>query len=198
MRVRLMLAVCAVTAGLAAVAMAAVPLQRFIVKRGEETGFRPQGKPHLFRTARSWLAYGGDTGAQLATDTARLRLEGFVQALVQNLSDDNGTPDNSGGLSLVVRLGSPGAAKAEQGVELAQDIAGQGLARIHRFKVAGVPHARGFTVIIPGAPGSAANAMFTEGSCLLLLGDAIPGTNPAPPVEAGVKAIYRRTNGRCP
>ena len=111
---------------------------------------------------------------------------------------DVGAPSTGGGLSLVVELGSRKSADAELSVQLRQDIAGQGPgARIQHFMVPGVTSARGFTVVT-AIPGSAANALFTEGRCLLLVGDAIPKGDPATPVKAGVKAIYRRTHGRCP
>ena len=81
---------------------------------------------------------------------------------------DVGAPSTGGGLSLVVELGSRKSADAELSVQLRQDIAGQGPgARIQHFMVPGVTSARGFTVVT-AIPGSAANALFTEGRCLLL------------------------------
>jgi hypothetical protein len=199
MRIRFTLVAVAVGAGcVGGVALAAVSLSRFTARPGEETGFSPQGKPHGYRTARSWLAGGGEKGRRLTTDAARLNGEGFVAALVQHMTYV-AAPSTGGGLSLVLELGSRKSAHAELTVQLRQDIAGLGRgAMIRRFAVPGVPTARGFTVVISGMPGSAANALFTEGRCLLLVGDAIPTGNPAPPVKAGVKAIYRRTHGRCP
>ena len=46
-----------------------------------------------------------------------------------------------------------------------------------------------------------ANVLFSEGSCVLLVGDQVPsGTNPKPPVIAGALKVYGRTahsNGVC-
>jgi hypothetical protein len=180
------------------VALAAVSLERFIARPGEEPGFTPQGKPHVYRSARAWLASGGEKGRQLKTDTARLHHEGFVEAVVQNMAFVS-APDTGGGLSLVVELGSRKSARAEQRIQLRQDIAAQGAgATVRHFTVSGVPGARGFTAIVPGMAGLAANALFTERRCLLLVGDLIPTGNPATPVSAGVTAIYNRTNGNCP
>jgi hypothetical protein len=167
MRIRLTLVAAAVVAAcVGGVALAAVSLSRFTARPGEETGFTPQGTPHVYRTARSWLAGGGETGRRLTTDAARLSGEGFVAALVQHMTYV-AAPSTGGGISLVLELGSPNSADAELPVQLRQDIAGQGLgATIRRFKVRGVPGARGFTVVISGMPGSAANALFTESRCL--------------------------------
>jgi hypothetical protein len=199
MRIRLRLVAAAVVAAcVGGVALAAVSLSRFTARLGEETGFSPQGTPHVYRTARSWLASGGETGRRLTTDAARLNGEGFVAALVQHMTYV-AAPSAGGGISLVLELGSRKSADAELPVQLRQDIAGQGVgATIRRFKIPGVPSARGFTVVISLMPGSAANALFTEGRCLLLVGDAVPTGNPATPVKAGVTAIFRRTHGRCP
>ena len=199
MRLRLTLVVAAVAIMcLGAVAVAAVSLEKFTARPGEETGFTPRGKPHVFQTARAWLVSGGEKGSTLNTDAGRLTREGFVVAVVQHMAYQL-APNNGGGISLVVELGTAKAAKAERLVQLNQDIAGEGhSATIRRFNVSGVPSARGFTVVLPGMPGSAANAVFTEGRCVLLVGDLIPNGDPKPPVQAGVEAIDHRTRGRCP
>ena len=99
------------------VALAAVPLGRFIARPGEEPGFTRRGKPSVYRSARAWLASGGEKIRQLKTDTARLHHERFVEAIVQNMAFVS-APDTGGGLSLVVELGSRKAARAEQRIQL--------------------------------------------------------------------------------
>jgi len=180
---------------MAPVAGAAVSLTRFIARAGEEPGFVPHGRPQTSSTASAWVA--GEPRGQRKADSARLRREGFVRAVAQQMTYLP-NPRNGGGLSWVMELGSSNAALAEQRVQLRQTIAAQGKVKIRRFSIPGVPGAKGFTATLPGQPGGAANALFTEGRCLLLIGDSVPDANLAGPVKAGVRAIYRRTGGRCP
>lgn len=180
---------------LAPAVSAATRLDRFLVRPGEESGFAPQGAPQVFRTARVWVA--GEPRRRRKTDSARLRREGFVRA-VSRLMAYTRAPNNGGALSWVVELGSSRAAKAEQRVQLRQTIAAQGRVKIARYTVPGVPGAKGFTATVSGQPGGASNTLFTEGRCLLLVGDAIPGGDIAAPVKAAVRAISHRTGGRCP
>jgi hypothetical protein len=211
MRVRLTaVVVAAVAVCLGGVAVAAVPLQRFLARPGEETGFTPKGRPLVHPTLHNWLDYsGGGEKRQRRLDAARLRREGFVRAVVQSMAYDRGTPSNSGGSSTVVELGSSHSAKAEQRVEFQRDISAEGLpktyhyTKIHRFAVSGVPGALGYTAVLSGRhPFRGAYVVFTEGRCELLLagafGDTIPDGNLAGRVKAGVRAIHRRTNGHCP
>lgn len=200
MRVRLtgILAATATAGCMTAFALAAGPLQSYLVRRGEQTGFAPHGRPSAYRTARAFLASGGEKGSRLNKDAARLSGDGFTHAVVEQTTY-LAAPANGGGLSWVIELGSPGSARSEQRVLLHQDTAGQGKrAMIHRFGVAGVPGATGWTVKLQTLSGTAANVLFTEGRCLLLVGDAVPHGDPAAPARAGTKAIYRRTQGSCP
>jgi hypothetical protein len=176
-------------------ALAATPLDRFIARAGEEPGFVPQGQPQTVSTARAWVA--GEPRRQRKADTARLRREGFVRAVSQQMTYTR-SPNNGGGLSFVVELGSASAARAEQRVQLRQTIAAQGKATISRYTIPGIPGAQGFTATLSGQPGGASNALFTEGRCLLLVGDSVPSGNIGGPVRMAVSAIFRRTGGRCP
>ena len=183
---------------LTAVALAAAPLESYLARRGEETGFAPRGKPSAYGTAHAFLASGGEKGSQLRKDAARLSGDGFVRALVEHTTY-LAAPANGGGLSLVIELGSPSSAQSEQRALLREDITGEGRsAKIDRFTVADAPGATGFTVTIPGRAGAAANVLFIEGRCVLLVGDAIPHGDPAAPARAGTQAIYARTKGTCP
>lgn len=196
MRLRLVVLIAVLASlSLAGVALAAVRLDKFIARNGEETGFTHQGAPHTYATVHAYVA--AFNRPQRKAAAARLRREGFVRALYQYMTYVQ-SPDNGGGLSFVVELGSRKAARAEQRVQLRQDIAAQGNATVHDFKVPGVPGVTAFTATLSPHPGGAANALWTEGRCLLLVGDSIPASNLAGPVKAGVEAIYRRTGGHCP
>jgi hypothetical protein len=99
-------------------------------------------------------------------------------------------------------LRSPAVAAKELAYELKSDIAAQGKsATIHRFAIAGVPGAVGFTATEHHHPGGASNVLWREGSCVLLVGDFLPhGSSVAltAPVTAGTLAVDRRTAGSCP
>jgi len=194
MKTRLALVAAAVVAVSAAgVALGGTSIRTYVARAGEETGFSPQGQPGIYHSARAWLAYGGEKGQALKADVARLAREGFVAAVVQHMTYD-AAPSHGGGLSLVVELGSRKDARDELLEQLREDIAGQ--SNVRHFTVPQLPDARGFTVSGNGSP--AANLLFTEDRCLLLVGDEIPSGNDRGPVVAGANAIYRRTNGRCP
>jgi hypothetical protein len=178
-----------------AVALAAVSLSNFTARAGEETGFAPQGRPVISPTARSWVA--GEPARQHNANLARLQREGFVSAVTQQMRYLR-NPKKGGGLSWVIELGSSTAARAEQRVELRQIIAAQGKAKIRHLAVPGVPGATAFAATEKKYTGGAANALFTEGPCLVLVGDSVLVGNYTAPVIAGARAVYRRTGGRCP
>jgi len=151
----------------------------------------------VYRTATGFLS--GERGSKTyAADLRRLRHDGFAGAAREHM-DPIDTSEQAGGLSYVVELRSHAAALDDARAELAGARSSQGTtAVIHRFTVSGVPGARGFTVAIPGRPGMAANAFWTEGRCVLLLGDVRGTGDVRSPVVAGVHAVYARTHGRCP
>jgi hypothetical protein len=61
-----------------------------------------------------------------------------------------------------------------------------------RFPVAGIPGAEGW-----GQPDADANILFTEGRCLMLVGDELASvTDNKPPVLAAAGAVWARTHGR--
>src|SRR3954447_5619825 len=180
----------------AAPAVGAPALTRLLLRAGEETGFVPNGKPQVSRTARAFLSVErGDKGYR--ADLRRLRAAGFRSGARLMMVAANGDPDPEG-LSLVIELKSARVARKEAAAELAGAIRAQGKATIKRFTVPGVSGAKGFTATAPGRSGGAANAIFTEGHCVLLVGAAGLSGDLAAPVKAGVKAIHRRAHGRCP
>jgi hypothetical protein len=199
MRSRLSVGVAAVAVLAVGVpALAAGALVNFVAQGGEETGFAPQGMPKTYPTAS---AFDRPLPAkERKRDVARLRREGFKGAVTQNMSY-TANPKNGAGLSLVIGLKSAGAARAELKSQFAGDVASQGKGvRIQRFTVPGVPGSKGFTATDKKHGGGAANVLFTEGSCMLLVGDAFGGSpqQRIAPVSAAAAAIYKRTGGTCP
>lgn len=174
-------------------AFAATPLDRFLARAGEEIGFVPHGQPQTFSTARAWVAV--EPPLQAKRDAARLRREGFVLGVFQEMTDTR-NPNDGRGSSSVLELGSSKAAGAEQRAEIREAIAAAGQASINRYTIPGIPGSRGFTATLAGR--GASNAFFTEGRCLLIVSDSVPVGNVAGPVKAAVKAILRRTGGSCP
>lgn len=95
-------------------------LDRFVARAGEETGFVPHGQPQIFSTARGWVAV--EPPRQAKRDAARLRREGFVLGIFQEMTSTH-DPKNRAGASSVLGLGSSTAARAEQRVEMREEIA---------------------------------------------------------------------------
>jgi hypothetical protein len=146
----------------------------------------------------------GDAPAQVKVDSQRLSGEGFVAYLIEHLTP-SAAPSNGAAVSTVMELGSPAAAAREQRTELQHLIAFQGISLPGRpalvsrdFTVPGVPSADGLTGTQAGLPGGEANVLFTEGRCMLVVGDSRAAGNITAPVTAAVQSIYRRTHGRCP
>ena len=185
-------------ASASALALPAAPdLTSFVVRAGEETGFKPAA-PRVFTSIAAWVHGAHDTTQEAKRDSARLKAEGFRGGVIEETTSIRGLAAG-GGLSYVVELGSPKAAAKELAYDVRSNIALQGKgALIHRFTVAGVPGAVGFTARTAHKPGGAANVSFREGNCVLLVGDSLANGDLAGPVNAGVVAIYRRTHGTCP
>jgi hypothetical protein len=72
-------------------------------------------------------------------------------------------------------------------------VAVQGRSQPPRRRTAG---AEGFTA--GASPGGAANAVFVEDSCVMLIGDYKPQGELRGPVAHAVAAVYHRTHGTCP
>jgi hypothetical protein len=171
-------------------------LAPYVVRAGEEAGFSAIGAPTFTGSAAAWTA--GDPTA--AADAKRLRGEGFRGALTENTAGVNGTA----GVSWVVELASPAAAKSEEQAQLKEDIAAQSPSPVTRFTIKQLPTSAGFTgrgnssteVNASETPADEvdANVLFVEGSCVLLVGDQIGSRiNPSPPVIGGALKIYGRT-----
>jgi hypothetical protein len=169
------------------------PLDAWLVTGDEEPGYVAAGTT-ADNTVQQFVA--PEPNSQRTADAAQLRENGFRSAATENLNATRAA-GNGAAISLVIELGSPAAAKREAAGQLRSAIAAQGSgAPIKRFTVAGVPGASGFTASLPGS--GAANVVFVEGSCVLLIGDFNPPGSLTAPLHHAVVAVYRRTHGTCP
>jgi hypothetical protein len=145
-------------------------------------------------TAQEFVAE--DPESERGADAAQLRGNGFRAAAVEHMQTKDG---RSAAISLVIETGSSAAARREATYQLHSDISAQGSgAAITRFSIPGVPGAQAFTATASGHPGSAANAVFVEGSCVLTIGDFAPSDSVTAPIESAALAVFKRTQGRCP
>ncbi|HEX4009510.1 MAG TPA: hypothetical protein VHX62_05865 [Solirubrobacteraceae bacterium] len=143
----------------------------------------PTGGDVADRTPAQWTSDGVPNAA--AEDT-RLHQEGFREVVSVQTGSTHGQ-----GISWVMQLGSASAASRELTAELHEFAYGPDApTTTTRFIVPGVPSAKGWVF-----PGSDANVLFTEGPCLLLVGDALPGGDQRP-VVAATHTVWARTHGK--
>jgi len=120
-----------------------------------------------------------------AVETRRLTEEGFRAALTVHT-----TGSNRAGVSFVMELASPSVAQHEVAVRLKQDVGEQRPSS--QFTIATIPDSHGWEE--SGNGKADANVLFSEGSCVLLVGAQVPsGADPEPPVTAGALRVYGRT-----
>jgi hypothetical protein len=188
-------------ATLAAIALTATALATtgiltgFLLRSGEQTGFRVRTRPATQTSVATFVNFGGGTKAERSTETARLLKEGFVAASDEQLGATHGRQ----GFSLAIEFTSPTGAEAGAGDLFTTAVTQQHGAQVSRFRIRAVPSARGLLARYPGGT-STANVYWTEGQCAFGSGDLVakhagPVT---PPVVAGVERLYRRTGGTCP
>lgn len=172
--------VCAACGSTSQTSTAELPLSAYLVQGHEETGLHPTGRPATDRTAAQWSSGVPDSAAM----TKRLPQEGFREAMQVSTGSTIGQ-----GTSWVMELGSASAAAREQAAELKAYSSALG---ITRFNVPGIANAKGWDQATTDA-----NILFTEGRCLMLVGDQLPsGSNDKPPVVAATRAILARTHGK--
>jgi hypothetical protein len=158
-----------------------LPLSAYLVRGHEETGLPPTGRAHYF-TATQWTSNGVPNGA---VEAKRLAQEGFREVISVQTGSVKGQ-----GVSWAMQLGSASAAAREQAAEL-QEFSSSAPGAT-RFIVAGVPGAKGW-----GQPTMDANILFTEGRCLMLVGDQLASaTDNKPTVVAAARAVWARTHGK--
>ena len=161
-----------------------LPLSAYLVRGDEETGLPPTGRVTHYLTATQWTSNGVPNGA---AEAKRLSQEGFREVMSVQTGSTKGQ-----GVSWVLELGSASAAAREKAAELHAFAYGPQAPGATRFTVAGVPGAEGW-----GQADADANILFTEGRCLMLVGDELAsGTDNKPPVIAAVRAVWARTHGK--
>ena len=162
-------------------AAATAALAPYLVRAGEETGYSLEGAPTLASSPAAWDK--GEAGE--AAESKRLAEEGFHSALTVHT-----TGSNRAGVSYVLELGTPSAAQGELAAQFKEQLAQQHPSS--QFTVATIPGSRG--MVASGGGKLDANVWFSEGSCLLLVGDLVPsGTDPQAAVTAGAVKVYERT-----
>ena len=163
------------------------------MRKGEEPGFRPGAAPGALPRKRETIT-GVNAFAKLnhlpAADARRLRSEGFVEFTVEPIRGPR-----TAGLSNVALYKTAKGARHSKAHDLRADVirALGPVGTLRFFTVSGVPGARGWTASKPHV----ANVSWVQGRCYLTVGNQGPGPYPAALGKA-VRAIYKRTNGRCP
>jgi hypothetical protein len=126
-----------------------LPLTARVLHAGDFLGLRPANRVVVVRSPEQWALTEPPGGF---FDAALLRKDGFVGGIFENL---HWQARNMDGLSMVVQLGSPAAARKYLTMY-------NGLAT--PFSVSGIPRARGF-----GDQGGI-NIVFTDGNYAYLVG----------------------------
>lgn len=168
-------------------------LNGFLMRAGEEPGFRPGAAPGATPRSRETItglkAFVEDMGLA-AADERRLRSEGFISFTVGPIRGPQ-----SAGVTNVALYETAEGAKHSLAHELRPDVirAFGPIRKLRFFTVRGVPGARGWTASEPHV----GNVMWVQGRCMFVLGNQGPGPFVGP-LSTGVRAIYERTNGQCP
>jgi hypothetical protein len=128
-----------------------------------------------------------------AADAERLRSEGFISFTVAPIRGPR-----TAGLSNVALYETPEGAQRSLAHDLRPDVIRQSgpLENLRFFPVPGIPGARGWTASV-GGPHPVGNVYWSQGRCMLGLGNQGPGPLAAH-LSKGARAIYERTNGACP
>jgi hypothetical protein len=168
-------------------------LDRFLMRKGEEPGFRPGALPGAMPRTRQTIkgveALVNELGLTQA-DEQRLRKEGFISSASGPIRGPR-----TAGITTVEVYETEEGAKHSQAHELRPDVirAFGPVESLRYFTISGVPGARGWAASKPHV----ANVVWVQGRCMFVLGNQGPGRL-AGPLSAGVRAIYERTTGECP
>jgi hypothetical protein len=166
-------------------------LDRFLMRTGEEPGFRPGALPGATPRTRKTIT-GVDALAKefglAQADAQRLRKLGYISTRSGPIRGAR-----TAGVTTAELYKTAEGAKQSQAHELRREVInGSGsLEGLRYFSVPGVPGARGW------AASDVANVIWVQGRCMMILGNQGPGRL-AGALSAGVQAIYKRTNGECP
>ena len=163
-------------------------LNRFLMLKDEEPGFRPVGQPGTDTGVEAFVNGGGLT----RSDARRLRSEGFISFTYQPIEGPR-----TAGVTNVALYETAEGAKHSMAHDLRKRvIRTAGDTNVRGFPVPGVPGARGWTG--RDAHGHHIGQVFwVQGGCFLVLANEGPGPF-AGPLSTGARAIYERTNGQCP
>jgi hypothetical protein len=161
-------------------------LERFLMRQGEEPGFRPVGGVDTIEGVKAFVKDLDLTQA----DARRLRRERFISFVVQPIRGPR-----TDGVTNVTVFATADGAEHHMAHELRTNVIRTFLpgASIRRFTVPGIPGARGWTASKPHV----GNLHWVQGRCMLVLGNQGPGPFEGP-LSRGARAIYERTNGECP
>jgi hypothetical protein len=155
-------------------------LERFLLARGEEPGYQPNGPVEKLSTAEEFAARGPRPQAV----ARRLRDEGFV-AFVRRPLDGKEGPGVTSLFLFRTAVGARREAAAGR-----RDVDGEFRGwTVRRFEVPGVPGAFGSTATKPGE--RVGNVTWVEGRCLITVGNAEASSFVAP-LTTGVQAVHRR------
>ena len=178
------LAVCVVVATVLAGCGSSSPglkLTGYLVDSSQETGFTTQGASSVETSLESYMS--SDFGA--SSDSTTLKAEGFKEFADVN----TGGPSGEQGGSFALELGSSSAALHEQAASLTAAKQDQGGATLVPFTVPGVPGSTGIHAV---GSQSTSNVYWSEGTCVLWVGD----TDSSGPVIAAAQAIWGATHAR--
>jgi hypothetical protein len=161
-------------------------LLQFLMREGEEPGFRPVGQPATDSGVDAYVK-----GQHLTpADERRLRSLEFISFTYQPIRGPR-----TDGVTNVHLFATAEGAEQQMAHSLRSDTIQSftPTAGVRRFTIEGVPGGRGWT----GSKPNVGNAYWVQGRCLLVLGNLGPGPH-AGPLSTGARAIYERTNGECP
>lgn len=157
-----------------------LPLTARVLHAGEFLGLKPQNPVVLVRSPERWATH-EPPGASF--DAALLRKDSFAGGIFENL---RWQAQNTDGLSMVVQLGSPAAARQYLTIY-------NGTGDTVPFPVSGIPGARGF-----GDRGGI-NIVFADGDYAYLVGagwDGSTQTVTKAQLLSAAKLLYHRLHGQ--
>lgn len=181
-------------ASTAAKAPSSVPdLTPFLMRKGEEPGFEPGAAPGATPQSRDTISGVAAFAQEMRLDAAeerRLRSEGFISFTVEPIR----APKAAGVMNVALYRTAKGA-EHSLAHDLRPDVirAFGPVKGLKFFTVPGVPGARGWTATDPPV----GNVQWVQGRCMFVLGNQSSGPK-AGLLSAGVRAIHKRTQGRCP
>jgi hypothetical protein len=160
-------------------------LDQFLMRKGEEPGFRRVGGP---RTLTGVEAFVNDMHLTQA-DARRLRSEGFISFTAQPTRGPQ-----TAGITNVALYATAEGAEHSLAHELRPNVIRTfPVANLRYFTVPDISGARGWTASKPHV----GNLLWVQGRCMLVLGNQGPGPFESP-LSTGARASYERTNGECP